>query len=241
MNPRVHCPLPLGAGEELELPAGPAQHLRVLRLRAGDALTVFNGEGGEYPAELLVLDKRSARVRLGELRAVERESPLAITLIQGIAKGERMDFTVQKAVELGAAAIRPVFTARSVVKLDGPRLDKRLRHWQGVIISACEQCGRNRIPRLLPALSLAELMREPPSGPRLVLDPLGARGLEALPEAAAELSLLIGPEGGLSEAELEAARAAGFQGLRLGPRVLRTETAGMAALAALQTLRGDLG
>lgn len=240
LTPRVYCPLPLHSDTELELPDGAAQHLRVLRLRSGQGLAVFDGHGGEYPAELLALEKRRALVRLGAHQPVERESALRITLIQGVAKGERMDFAVQKAVELGAAAIQPVFTARSVVRLDGARLEKRLRHWEGVIISACEQCGRNRLPPLLPAQPLPELLRAPPPGLRLVLDPAGARGLDAVPAGEERLSLLIGPEGGLAQEELESARQAGFQGLRLGPRVLRTETAGIAALAALQSLRGDL-
>lgn len=239
-NPRLYLPMPLQAGTEIELPPEAAQHLRVLRSKDGDPLTLFNGEGGEYPATLRLIGKRDLRAQVGEHVAVERESPLAVTLLQGVSKGERMDFTMQKAVELGVRRIVPVFTERSVVQLAGERLEKRLGHWQGVIRSACEQCGRNRLPELAAAATLDEALAQPGSGLKLVLAPDGEAGLHTL-RASGELGLLIGPEGGLSEAEIERAVAAGYLSLRLGPRVLRTETAGIAALAALQALAGDLG
>jgi 16S rRNA (uracil1498-N3)-methyltransferase len=236
---RIYVPLPLSPGLEVDLPAGAANHLRVLRIQAGQALVVFNGEGGEYAAELITLDRKQARVRLAQYRPREAESPLRVTLVQGISKGERMDFTVQKAVELGVAAIAPVFTERSVVQLSGERLDKREQHWRGVAIAACEQCGRNRIPQILPTRPLNDVWGQLGTGQRLVLDPQGDQGLGGLQPQRA-LSLLIGPEGGLTEDEVATAAEHGFLRLRLGPRVLRTETAGIAALAALQALHGDL-
>lgn len=238
-TPHLYVDLPLSAGVELDLPAEVANHLRVLRLAVGQQLSVFNGEGGEYSARLLMLERKRAVVGLHEHLPHEAESPLQITLLQGVSKGERMDFTIQKAVELGVAAIQPVFTERSVVQLNGERLEKRSRHWRGVAIAACEQTGRNRIPDILPPLPLAKAWSLITAEQRLVLDPQGEQRLKDLP-AAGPLALLVGPEGGLSEAEVAAACEQGFIRLRLGPRILRTETAGLAALAALQALYGDL-
>jgi 16S rRNA (uracil1498-N3)-methyltransferase len=238
-GPRLFVPLTLSPGLELELPTDSTGHLRVLRVRVDQALTLFDGRGGEYPAQLLALDRRRAVVRLGDHVAREAESSLGITLIQGISKGERMDYTIQKAVELGATAVWPVFTERSVVQLDGPRLEKRERHWRGVAAAACEQCGRNRIPQILAARPLSAVWSDLRAGQRLVLDPQGDRRIgELRPEGS--LSLLIGSEGGLTDAETAAAAGHGFIRLLLGPRILRTETAGIAALAALQALYGDL-
>ncbi len=239
-NPRLYVPESLSSGEELALPVEAANHLKVLRLRPGAPLTLFNGEGGEYEAELLALERREVRVRVGEHRAHEVESPLEITLLQGISKGERMDFTIQKAVELGVTRILPVFTERSVVQLRDDRLEKRHRHWIGVIESACEQCGRNRLPELLEARPLADAWPAVGEGLHLVLAPEASTGLRDL-SLSRRISLLIGPEGGLSAVEVDQALSQGFTGLRLGPRILRTETAGLAALAALQVAAGDLG
>jgi len=240
-HPRLYVPLDLAAGRELELPAEAANHVRVLRLPAGNPLTLFNGQGGEFLAELLAVDKRQARVRLIDHLPREAESQLRLTLVQGISKGDRMDYTIQKAVELGVQRIVPVFTERSVVQLDGERLAKREEHWRGVVASACEQCGRNRLPLLLPAVPLARAWPHVAEGLGLVLDPGAETGLRDLNLGGVELSLLVGPEGGLSDAEVAAAKTHGFHGVRLGPRILRTETAGVAALAALQALAGDLG
>jgi 16S rRNA (uracil1498-N3)-methyltransferase len=240
-NPRLYVPEPLRPQTELVLPAEAANHLRVLRLQVGNPLTIFNGEGGEFTAEVVALERREARVRLLEHRAHEAESPLALTLIQGISKGERMDFTIQKAVELGVSRIAPVFTARSIVQLNGDRLGKREAHWRGIIQSACEQCGRNRLPELMPTVALDQAWQRFNGGIRLVLNPGGGVRLQELPLGEQRMALLVGPEGGLTEAEVASAEGCGFQGLRLGPRVLRTETAGLAALAALQALAGDLG
>ncbi len=242
--PRIFQPGPLAearaAGNEVELGAEAVRHLgRVLRLGPGDAVRLFDGHGGEYAATLTALDKRAGRARLDAFDERESESPLTLELVQGLAKGERMDFAIRKAVELGVTRIVPVATARSVVRLDGERAEKRHAHWRGVIVAACEQCGRNRLPELAPVTALTEWLATPRQG--LVLDPEGGDGLRALAAPDGPVSLLVGPEGGLDAAELDRAEAAGLRRLRLGPRVLRTETAPLAALAAVQTLWGDLG
>ncbi len=234
--PRIFLPVPLAPDALVTLDSTTANHVtRVLRLKPGAELVLFNGDGGEYLAVL----EAAATVRLGAWRAVECESPLAITLVQGISRAERMDYTIQKAVELGVTRIVPVFAARSVVELRGERLQRRMQHWQGVVVGACEQCGRNRVPVLDAALDLSDWLRvtEAPSL-RLVLNHRATATLSALPHPTA-LTLLIGPEGGLDESELAQSERGGFIGMRLGPRVLRTETAAVAALAALQTLWGD--
>lgn len=234
--PRIFQPVPLAPDALVTLDRTAANHVtRVLRLKPGAELVLFNGEGGEYPA---VLDA-AATARLGAWRAVECESPLAITLVQGISRAERMDYTIQKAVELGVTRIVPVFAARSVVELRGERLQRRMQHWQGVVIGACEQCGRNRVPALDVAVDLSDWLRAPETQSlRLVLNHRATTTLSTLPRPTAS-TLLIGPEGGLDESELAQAERAGFIGMRLGPRVLRTETAAVTALAALQTLWGD--
>ena len=240
--PRIFIPKGLRTGDRLRLEGGPARHIRVLRLRAGNPLVAFDGRGGEYAAELLAVDRRHVDIRVGAHSEVETESPLSLTLIQAVSKGERMDWTLQKAVELGVQRLVPVFAERSVVNLDGARLERRMGHWRGVVESACEQCGRNRLPELLPAEPLAVAWQRFRGGQNLVLDTAGACRLGELGlDPHAGINLLIGPEGGLTGAELAAAREAGFRALLLGPRVLRTETAGIAALAALQSLWGDLG
>ncbi|MFP4182678.1 MAG: 16S rRNA (uracil(1498)-N(3))-methyltransferase [Thiohalospira sp.] len=239
-TPRIHVPGPLEAGSEIDLPEGAVRHLgRVLRLRPGATVTLFDGRGGEYTATLTALDKRSGAARVEAFDPVERESPLALELVQGVAKGERMDFAIQKAVELGVTRIVPVLTERGVVRLDAERAASRQRHWEGVIASACEQSGRNRLPALAPVQPLREWLAEPRAG--AVLDPEGGVGVGERPTPADPFSLLVGPEGGLTGDEITAAADAGLTRLRLGPRVLRTETAPLAALAALQTVRGDLG
>lgn len=234
--PRIFQPVPLAPDASVTLDSTAANHVtRVLRLKPGAELVLFNGEGGEYPAVL----EAAATARLGAWRSVECESPLAITLVQGISRAERMDYTIQKAAELGVTRIVPVFAARSVVELRGERLQRRMQHWQGIAIGACEQCGRNRVPALDAALDLSDWLRGSAAPSlRLVLNHRATTTLNALPRPAA-LTLLIGPEGGLDESELAQAERAGFIGMRLGPRVLRTETAAVAALAALQVLWGD--
>ncbi len=213
--------------------------LRVLRLRAGDALVLFNGDGSDYAAELTERRDR-AEVRVNARLPAVAESRLELTLVQAVGKGDRMDTSLQKATELGVAAVRPLFTERTEVRLDGKRLDRRLEHWRGVLVAACEQSGRARVPELLPSLSLDDWLAEPATGLRFALAPGAERGLASvsLPDGAAEV--LVGPEGGFSEAELKKLVLAGCTAVSLGPRVLRTETAGPAALAVLQALWGDL-
>ncbi len=246
---RVHVPGPLAPGQDLALPAQAAAHVtRVLRLRAGAELTVFDGRGGEWDAVLAPASGKVVTVRLGAHHAVERESPLRVTLLQALARGEKMDWVLQKATELGVARIVPVATERSVVQLDDERAARRLEHWQGIVASACEQCGRNRLPEVLPPQSLAracQLAATSPASVRLVLAPGASASLAAAASAAeagaSDVALLIGPEGGLSEAELRVAALAGFVAVAMGPRVLRTETASIAALGVLQLVAGDFG
>ena len=238
---RIHTQALLEPGAETVLALSPSRHLiRVLRQGTGARVTLFNGDNREYLAEITQADPQAARLRVLEERAANRESPLAVHLLAGISKGERMDFTVQKAVELGVASIRPVFCSATVVRLDADKAEKRQQHWQDIAIAACEQSGRNRVPRVLPARDFASALVQAEPGLRLVLHGGACQGLRDLehPRETA-VTLLIGPEGGLSAMEIQTGEAAGFTGIRLGPRILRTETAGMAALAAVQTLWGD--
>lgn len=214
----------------------------VLRLAAGDALTLFDGAGGEYPAEVVRLGKSGVTVRMGERREIDRESPLVVTLAQAVSSGERMDYTIQKAVELGVARIEPLIASRCVVRLSGERAAKRVQHWHAVAAAACEQCGRNRMPAVAPVAPYADWLAQqavPAPGSALLLAPRGDGRLRELPRPAGPVTLLAGPEGGFSPQEADAAARAGFTPIRLGPRVLRTETAAVAALAALQVLWGD--
>ena len=240
---RLYIPAPIAAESELDLPGDRAHYLgRVLRLKAGGQLTVFDGDGGEYPATVESLRKASARLRVGARHTEDRESPRTLRLIQGVSRGERMDFVVQKATELGVTEIQPVITARSVVRLDGERRERRLAHWQGVTASACEQCGRNRLPRVAASMSLSEyLAHKSDAVLRATLSPLaGTRLADASPDAGGAIDLLIGPEGGLSDEEREQALRAGFESYALGPRILRSETAALAAVTIAQTLWGDV-
>lgn len=234
--PRIYLDLPLTVGQQIPLPQGARQHIeRVLRLKPGHPVIAFNGQGGQFTAELL----SGGGLSLLAFEDVERESPLAVRLIQGISKGERMDVTLQKATELGATRISPVTTARSVVRLDEERAERRLGRWSGILHSACEQCGRNRLPKLDEPARLESVLTEPKGqATRIVLAPEGAASLTALDRPAA-LEVLIGPEGGLSDEEIAMAIQCGFTPVRMGPRILRTETAGLALLAAAQTLWGD--
>ena len=241
--PRIHVPLPLLPGREVELPPQAGEHIaRVLRLERGHPLRLFNGDGAEYSAEITSLGKRAVAARvLDLLPTVDRESRLRITLGQGIARGEKMDLILQKATELGVARIVPLVTARTEVRLDAERAQRRLAQWRAVIASACEQSGRTRLPELHEPIRLADWAAalDDAAGLRLTLDPhaaLAARGIS--PDG--PITLAIGPEGGLSEQDLATLAQAGFRGLRLGPRILRTETAGLAAMAALQAIHGDM-
>ena len=203
-------------------------------------MVLFDGRGGEYPAHIQRIERDRLLAELGAWLDIERESPLAITLVQALQAGEKMDYTIQKAVELGVRDIVPVESRRSVMRLAGERAGKRVAHWQGVVASACEQCGRNQVPMVAPLEKLENWLARPAHGAlRLMLAPDAELSLAALPRPNTEIQLLIGSEGGLDTQEMIAARQAGFQAVRMGPRILRTETAGLAALAAMQALWGD--
>jgi 16S rRNA (uracil1498-N3)-methyltransferase len=239
---RIHVPGKLAANSEIVLPEQSAEHLtRVLRLEAGAPFTIFNGQGGEYSAVLGARSGKKVLARLVRHDTTERESPLAIILLQGVARGERMDLIVQKATELGVSRIVPVLAERSVVKVDARQRERKLEHWRSIAIAACEQCGRNRVPGVDAPVDLGPAIAALPEGGMRCL--LAADGVESLATAArdavAGVVLLIGPEGGLAENERRFAGVHGFTAYRLGPRILRTESAGLAALATLQAIAGD--
>jgi 16S rRNA (uracil1498-N3)-methyltransferase len=234
----------LEPGRACTLPQRQAHHaVRVLRLETSAVVTLFNGDGAEYQAVVERIEKDGVRVKVQQRVQAGRESPLEIVLGQGLSSGERMDYTVQKAVELGVAAIQPLAARRSVVRLHGERAERRVEHWQAIAIAACEQCGRNRVPQVLPLLQLdaylAGRAAQASDERRVLLSPRSARRLRDLKPPVGAVVLLAGPEGGYSPDEERAAEQAGFQPVRLGPRVLRTETAAVAALAAMQALWGD--
>ncbi|MGH8597014.1 MAG: 16S rRNA (uracil(1498)-N(3))-methyltransferase, partial [Gammaproteobacteria bacterium] len=237
--PRLFVPLRLEVGAEVRLPATAAHRVReVLRLRVGETLTVFDGHGGEYHAEVRRCARDGVDLALGAHRAVMRESPLQITLAQGLARGERMDFTLQKSVELGVSRIVPLATERSQVKLDAERAARRTAHWRALILHACEQCGRDQVPELSAVMRIADFIAADDAEVRLTLAPTGKLSLKNLSPEARRFSLVIGPEGGLSPPEIELLATHGYRAARLGPRILRTETAALVALTALQTLHG---
>lgn len=240
---RIHVDQPLSPGLEVELGPSASEHVaRVLRLGVGDPVILFNGDGCDYAGVLSTVGKRGVQVRVGAGQALHNESPLALSLAQGVARGDKMDLVVQKATELGVVQIVPLLTERSDVKLDPARSEKRLLHWRAVAASACEQCGRARVPEVLPAQSLSNWLASLAGDrrSRLALLPHGTLSAREVAFAPAGGVLVAGPEGGLGERDVVALSAAGFDGLALGPRILRTETAGLAALAALQALHGDL-
>ena len=239
---RSFIDMPLRVGDTVALPEDAAAHLlRVLRLQVGDACVLFNGDSHDYDARIASLGKREATAEIVHARRIDNESPLRITLLQGIARGEKMDLILQKATELGAARVLPVDSERSEVKLDAQRAVKRLAHWRGIVIAACEQSGRATVPEVASPQALAQAAQSR-NGRGFILDPFADNALSILRDAALqECTIAIGPEGGWSPRDREQLLAAGFEGLRLGPRVLRTETAGIAAISALQALCGDLG
>jgi 16S rRNA (uracil1498-N3)-methyltransferase len=240
---RQYVEAALRPGTTVALTEAALQRLvRVLRKGPGDAVVLFNGDGHDYAARLLAVGKRGGEAEVLERQPARPESPLRITLAQALARGEKMDLVLQKAVELGVDAFAPIVTERTEVRLDAERSERRMQHWRGVLAGACEQSGRARLPALSEPRALhdfaAQVVATAPGGDvRLVLDPAQGRALALAPDA--RVTLVVGPEGGLSERDLATLRAAGFEGLRLGPRVLRTETAGLAALAALNALYGD--
>jgi 16S rRNA (uracil1498-N3)-methyltransferase len=237
--PRIHCDQRLGPGAQFALAPEAAQHVaKALRLKAGDSIVVFDGRGGEYEAILQRIDKDRVDVKLGAWRDAETESSLAVGLVQGLPEADKMDWIIQKAVELGVAWIQPVVCDRSVVRLSAERAAKRAAHWRRVAVAACEQSGRNRVPEVRPSLGFQSWIALPAETQRWALMP-GAPALAAQPPPAGRVELLIGPEGGLSERERELAMSQGCAPVSLGPRVLRTETAPIAALAAINALWGD--
>lgn len=242
--PRFYCPTALAPATTLDLPEHAAAHaVRALRLREGDALILFDGTGGEHQARITGIERKRVTVTLLGWHAIERECPIRLTLIQALQSGEKMDLTVQKSVELGIARIVPVTSQRSVLRLCGERAERRLAHWRGIAVSACEQCGRNTLPRIEAITHLRHWLSTPSPGEnlRLLLDPGSAHTLDSIspPPPGGAVELLIGAEGGLAPEEVQDAREAGYTGIRLGPRILRTETAGLAVLAAIQGLWGD--
>ena len=240
--PRLYVDAALEPQAKLVLPEDTAHHAaRVLRLREGESALLFDGRGGEYEARLSMPGRGRVTAEIGAWRDVERESPLAVTLVQAISSGEKMDFTIQKAVELGVVSIRPVLSIKSVVRLSAEREAKKLAHWKRVAIAACEQCGRNRLPEVRDAMSVESYCRTPgPASLRLLLSPEADSGLRSIQDRMeGAVTLAVGPEAGFSAAEEQLLAGAGFVPVRLGRRILRTETAALAALAALSALAGD--
>ncbi|GAA5185607.1 16S rRNA (uracil(1498)-N(3))-methyltransferase [Niveibacterium umoris] len=239
MHARFFCPDLPAEGHEFSLPPEVAHHAdRVLRLRAGERVTLFDGAGREAEATLLQMG-RDPRARIDAIVLCDREAPLSITLVQALATGDKMDWIVQKAVEMGVTAVQPVAAERSVLRLDGARAEKRVEHWQQVAVAACEQSGRNRVLQVAPIRSLPHWLAEATQGDRWVLSPEGGERLSRIPAPTAPVALMVGPEGGWSERELAAAKVAGCRPVALGPRILRTETAGIAAMGAMLALWGD--
>lgn len=237
--PRIHCDFKLGPGAQFALAPEAAQHVaKALRLKAGDALMVFDGRGGEYDATIQRIDRDRVDVKVGAWRETDRESALALGLVQGVPEADKMDWIIQKATELGVGWIQPVICERSVVRLSGERAARREAHWRRVAIAAAEQCGRTRVPDVRPTLGFLGWVAVPATAPRWLLDP-GAAPMAAQPAVPPTLELLVGPEGGLAERERELAIDRGCEPVALGPRVLRTETAAAAALAAIHALWGD--
>ncbi len=248
-NLRFYSPAKLRVGGTIKLSDNAAIHAtKVMRLNVGDTLKLFDGDGLDYTCELLSIKKNETLAKVEASDAVNNESPLHITLLQGISSGDRMDYTIQKAVELGVIAIQPLSTERSVVKLSAERAEKRLEHWQNVVIAACEQSGRAIVPVVAKPVNLTGWLGAnnhrgagdaDASHVRILLNPIGAKQLSALPKTTQNVQLLIGAEGGLSQDEINLATNHGFQSIVLGPRILRTETAALTAIAALQTVLGD--
>ncbi len=238
--PRFYCPFPLATGSSVNLPDGLVRHANVLRLSEGDTVTLFNGEGGEFVATIADLDRKRASVKVVAFNPREAELPFAVTLAQALPEASKMDWIIEKAVELGIAAIQPLAAQRSVVRLSGERAEKRHAHWQGIITAASEQCGRNRLAQLMPLMDFSRWIVQPPTQLCILFSPRATQTLTgwARNHPVQALTLTIGPEGGFSPEEEALAVANGALLLSLGERVLRTETAGMAALAALTAAWG---
>ena len=240
--PRIYQAATLTPHTEISLDADASAHIgRVLRMSEGQAVSLFNGDGNDYPATITSAGKKSVTVKIDACEANPSESPLNLHLGQVISRGDRMDFTIQKSVELGVNTITPLFSERCGVKLDGERLEKKIQQWQKIVISACEQSGRSSVPVVRPAMNLQEWSSEPTEALKLNLHPRANGGISSLNIANGRVRLLIGPEGGLSETEIAMTEQQGFTDVLLGPRVLRTETAALTAISVLQSRFGDLG
>ncbi len=240
--PRIYHPQPLNVGDQVALSDDAANHVgRVLRMSTGQTLQLFDGSNYIFNAEIIVADKKRVQVQVADSTLADRESPLDIHLGQVMSRGEKMEFTIQKSIELGVNTITPLLSERCGVKLDGERLDKKLQQWRKIAIAACEQCGRNRIPEIRPVMALEDWCGEPTDGLKLNLHPRASQSINTLPVPVKQVSLLIGPEGGLSADEIARTANHGFTDILLGPRVLRTETTALTAITALQVRFGDLG
>ena len=238
--PRFYVDFALSPDSVVELPDNVVRHLNVLRVKNTEEIVLFNGDGKAYPALPEVLEKRRASVRILREEATDNESPLNITLVQAVSAAERMDFTLQKSVELGVAEIRPVISERCVVRLSGERAEKRVARWQEIVVSACEQSGRNIVPKVLPLTTYAQALQQlPQETAKLLMSLNRAQKLSDVRPQSGKVVCMVGPEGGWTEKEEQQAFDAGFQSVTLGKRVLRTETASLAAIAAMQTLWGD--
>lgn len=238
--PRFYVDFALSPDSVVELPDNVVRHLNVLRVKNTEEIVLFNGNGKAYPALPEVLEKRRASVRILREEATDNESPLNITLVQAVSTAERMDFTLQKSVELGVAEIRPVISERCVVRLSGERAEKRVARWQEIVVSACEQSGRNIVPKVLPLTTYAQALQQlPQETTKLLMSLNRAQNLSDVQPQSGKVVFMVGPEGGWTEKEEQQAFDAGFQSVTLGKRVLRTETASLAAIAAMQTLWGD--
>lgn len=240
--PRIYHPSPLETTDSVVLSDDAANHVaRVLRMAQGDRLELFDGSNQIFDAEIIQANKKQVEVSLSRGRIDDRESPLHLHLGQVISRGDKMEFTIQKSIELGVNVITPLFSERCGVKLDGDRLNKKIQQWQKIAIAACEQCGRNRIPEIRNVCSLKQWCSEQETGLKLNLHPRASQSINMLPLQLKDIRLLIGPEGGLSAAEIEMTTYYGFTDILLGPRILRTETAALTAITALQVRFGDLG
>lgn len=238
--PRFYVDFALSPDSVVELPDNVVRHLNVLRVKNTEEIVLFNGNGKAYPALPEVLEKRRASVRILREEATDNESPLNITLVQAVSAAERMDFTLQKSVELGVAEIRPVISERCVVRLSGERAEKRVARWQEIVVSACEQSGRNIVPKVLPLTTYAQALQQlPQETTKLLMSLNRAQKLSDVRPQSCKVVFMVGPEGGWTEKEEQQAFDAGFQSVTLGKRVLRTETASLAAIATMQTLWGD--
>lgn len=239
--PRIYTDQPLSIGQTVELDADAANHVgRVLRMKASQVIVLFNGDGQDHSAELAEVSKKRVTATVTESQEVTNESPLSIHLAQGISRGDKMDFTIQKSVELGITEITPLFTERCGVKLKGERLEKKHQQWQKIAIAAAEQCGRATVPLVHPPIELKAFLNQASDELKLNLHPRATTTMKTLVAPTLGVRFIIGPEGGLDDMEIELARAAGFQDIQLGPRVLRTETAALTLLSALQLQFGDL-